>query len=147
MPLNMGCRFAASRLVDILFLRMNNLVGGRIDVNDLQYVDIDGDDFAKFRLRRGDLLFNRTNSFELVGKTSIFDIDEDFVFASYLIRVAAYGGPTATPFPELLPQPSDNPGRTEDAGHSRSEPIQYQCHETEEHQVSVPLIDEQKNAC
>jgi type I restriction enzyme S subunit len=35
----------------------------------------------------GDILFNRTNSLELVGKTSLFDVEGDFVFASYLIRV------------------------------------------------------------
>ncbi len=68
-------------------LRMNNLVEGRVDVSDLQYVDLDEHDLKKFKLKENDLLFNRTNSYELVGKTSIFDLSEDFVFASYLIRV------------------------------------------------------------
>ena len=68
-------------------LRMNNLGDGRIDASDLKYVDLDEGDFAKFRVRKRDVLFNRTNSYELVGKTAIFDIEGDFVFASYLIRV------------------------------------------------------------
>lgn len=42
----------------------------------------------KFKLNKGDIVFNRTNSLELVGKTSIFDIDGDYVFASYLIRLS-----------------------------------------------------------
>jgi type I restriction enzyme S subunit len=70
-------------------LRMNNLVDGQVDVTDLKYIDLDDAELEKFRVHRGDVLFNRTNSFELVGKTSIFDLDGEFVFASYLVRVVA----------------------------------------------------------
>jgi type I restriction enzyme S subunit len=66
---------------------MSNLADGSIRTNDLQYVNLSRDEFEKFRLRRGELLFNRTNSYELVGKTSLFDLEGEFVFASYLIRV------------------------------------------------------------
>lgn len=68
-------------------LRMNNLVEGLISIDDLQFVDLDEKTFRKFKLEKGDILFNRTNSFELVGKTSIFCLNGDFVFASYLIRL------------------------------------------------------------
>jgi type I restriction enzyme S subunit len=68
-------------------LRMNNLQDGKIVAHELQYVDLHPQEFAKFRLRPGDLLFNRTNSFELVGKTSCFNLAGDFVFASYLVRI------------------------------------------------------------
>ena len=68
-------------------LRMNNLIDGRVDTSDLQYVDLDEGNFKKFQLNKGDILFNRTNSFELVGKSALFDSDDDFIFASYLIRV------------------------------------------------------------
>ena len=68
-------------------LRMNNLVEGLISIDDLQFVDLDEKTFRKFKLEKGDILFNRTNSFELVGKTSIFYLDGNFVFASYLIRL------------------------------------------------------------
>lgn len=68
-------------------LRMNNIVDGRIILNDLQYVKIDYKTLIKFKLEKGDLLFNRTNSPDLVGKTAIFDIDGTYVFASYLIRL------------------------------------------------------------
>ena len=62
-------------------LRMNNLGNGLIDTNDLQYVNIDENNLHNFQLNRGDILFNRTNSYELVGKTSIFKLEETFVFA------------------------------------------------------------------
>jgi type I restriction enzyme S subunit len=68
-------------------LRMNNLEDGRIDNSDLKYMDLDDEDLKKYRLQPGDVIFNRTNSFELVGKTALFDLEGDYVFASYLIRV------------------------------------------------------------
>lgn len=40
-------------------------------------------------LALGDLLFNRTNSIEHVGKTGLFDLDGEYCFASYLVRVVA----------------------------------------------------------
>jgi type I restriction enzyme S subunit len=70
-------------------LRMNNLADGRVDNSDLQYVDLEEDDFQKFKVCRGDILFNRTNSYELVGKTVVFDLEGDYVFASYLVKVVA----------------------------------------------------------
>jgi type I restriction enzyme S subunit len=68
-------------------IRMNNLDDGYILCDDLQYVNLDDKTFNRFRLIKGDILFNRTNSIDLVGKTSIFDLEGDFVFASYLIRL------------------------------------------------------------
>ena len=66
---------------------MNKLIDGLISINDLQFVDLDEKTFRKFKFEKGDILFNRTNSFELVGKTSVFHLNGDFVFASYLIRL------------------------------------------------------------
>jgi type I restriction enzyme S subunit len=68
-------------------LRMTNQVDGQIVCRKLQHVAIGDDDFEKFKVERGDILFNRTNSFDLVGRTAIFDIEGEFVFASYLIRL------------------------------------------------------------
>ena len=69
-------------------LRMNCLSDGQVSLSGLQYVDLTAKEFEAFRLRPGDLLFNRTNSADLVGKSGLFDTDVDCVFASYLIRVA-----------------------------------------------------------
>jgi len=68
-------------------LRMTNQRQGRISSDNLQYVELTADQFHRFRVERQDILFNRTNSLELVGRTAIFDLEGDFVFASYLIRL------------------------------------------------------------
>ena len=68
--------------------RMGELQGGRlIDTGRMKFANIGRAEFEKYRLRPGDVLFNRTNSFELVGKTGIFDLPGDYCFASYLVRV------------------------------------------------------------
>ena len=70
------------------YLRMNNLTAdGHLDLNDLKYIDIPGDEIEKCVVRKGDVLFNRTNSIELVGKTTVFDLSEDMIIAGYIIRV------------------------------------------------------------
>ena len=68
-------------------LRMNNIQEGWITTHSLQYVDLSKKEFFKFRLEKQDILFNRTNSFDLVGKAALFDLEGDYVFASYLIRL------------------------------------------------------------
>jgi type I restriction enzyme S subunit len=72
-------------------LRMTNQVDGKIVGRNLQFVEIVDGEFEKFRVGRGDILFNRTNSLDLVGRTAIFDIEGEFVFASYLIRLRTDG--------------------------------------------------------
>lgn len=67
-------------------LRMGNLQGGRIDWADLVYTD-DQDEINKYGLRTGDVLFNRTNTIDLVGKTSIYQDERPAIFAGYLIRI------------------------------------------------------------
>ncbi|WP_448873427.1 restriction endonuclease subunit S [Desulfobulbus propionicus] len=69
--------------------RMNEIVQGwMVDNGAMKCADISAEEFAKYRLNKGDLLFNRTNSIEHVGKTGLFDLDSDYCFASYLVRVA-----------------------------------------------------------
>jgi type I restriction enzyme S subunit len=72
-------------------LRMTNQVEGKISTEKMQFVDVSESDFEKYRLRNGDILFNRTNSIELVGRTAIFDSNGEYVFASYLIRMKTNG--------------------------------------------------------
>jgi type I restriction enzyme M protein len=68
--------------------RMNEIIQGRMaDNGRMKCADISADEFAKYRLNKGDLLFNRTNSIEHVGKTGLFNLDGDYCFASYLVRV------------------------------------------------------------
>lgn len=69
-------------------LRMNNIQSGKIDYTNLKYVSESIDDLPKLFLVDGDMLFNRTNSYELVGKTATYrGSNNSMTFASYLIRV------------------------------------------------------------
>jgi hypothetical protein len=68
-------------------LRMNNLQADGWRLDDLKYAELDPVEFKRWRLERGDIVFNRTNSKELVGKCEVFDEPGDWVFASYLMRL------------------------------------------------------------
>jgi type I restriction enzyme M protein len=68
--------------------RMGEVQDGRLlDTGKMKYANVSPEEFEVYRLRTGDVLFNRTNSFELVGKTGIFELDGDYCFASYLVRL------------------------------------------------------------
>lgn len=73
-------------------LRMGNIVDGYLDVSNLKYVDLPVEQRRKYLLSPGDVLINRTNSLELVGKAATFDRDDgDWVYASYLVRIQVDG--------------------------------------------------------
>lgn len=67
-------------------LGIKHIQNGRIVFEDVLHVELPEKELEKYLLKKGDLIFNRTNSAELVGKTAIFDLDVNTVFASYLIR-------------------------------------------------------------
>lgn len=69
-------------------LRMGNITyQGGWDFTDLKYLDLSVKEKDKFLVKEGDLLFNRTNSKELVGKTAVYEENRPMAFAGYLIRV------------------------------------------------------------
>ncbi len=67
-------------------LRMGNIQNGRFDWTNLVY-SVDADEINKYLLKHNDVLFNRTNSPELVGKTAIYKSEMPAIFAGYLIRI------------------------------------------------------------
>ena len=67
-------------------LRMGNIQNGRIDTQKLVYTS-DKEEIAHYPLEYNDLLFNRTNSKELVGKTAIYKSEVPAIYAGYLIRI------------------------------------------------------------
>jgi len=70
------------------YLRMNNITyEGHMNYSSLKFIDIEDDKKHKYLTKKGDILFNRTNSKELVGKTGLIDTDEEMILAGYLIRV------------------------------------------------------------
>jgi type I restriction enzyme S subunit len=69
-------------------LRMNNITRtGEIDMTDLKYMDLAESEYDRYLVKTGDILFNRTNSAELVGKTAIYRHTENAAYAGYLIRL------------------------------------------------------------
>ena len=68
-------------------LRMNCQEDGMVHYRDLQFVDLDSESYDRFRVKPGDLLFNRTNSIDLVGRMAIIEDKRPAVFASYLVRL------------------------------------------------------------
>ncbi|MGF1748477.1 restriction endonuclease subunit S [Vibrio cionasavignyae] len=69
-------------------LRMGNITyQGGWDFTDLKYLDLTEKELPKYLVHKGDLLFNRTNSRELVGKTAVYNEDDPMAFAGYLVRV------------------------------------------------------------
>ncbi|MGE4584918.1 MAG: restriction endonuclease subunit S [Sphaerochaeta sp.] len=71
----------------ILVLRMNNIKNGYLDYTNLKHVLLSEKSRESLLLMDGDILFNRTNSKELVGKCAVFHSSDEYVFASYLIRI------------------------------------------------------------
>lgn len=72
---------------DVPILRMNNIEGGELNLDDLRWVNRTAA-IDPYLVRTGDILFNRTNSLEHVGKVALVeDLPESMVFASYLLRL------------------------------------------------------------
>lgn len=81
------------------YLRMNNITyDGELDLTDTKRIDVPENELDKCTVRRGDVLFNRTNSKELVGKTCVYNRDEMMVLAGFVIRVRV----TERVLPEFL---------------------------------------------
>lgn len=80
----------------IPYLRMNNITySGDWDITNLKYINLNGNEYEKYFVKNGDLIFNRTNSKELVGKTAVFNLNQEMVIAGYLVRLRtnSYGNP------------------------------------------------------
>lgn len=70
------------------YLRMNNLTdNGQLDLSDLKRIDMSDEQAEKYMVKKGDILFNRTNSIDLVGKTALFNLNNPMIIAGYLIRI------------------------------------------------------------
>ncbi len=85
MQYGLSCPLSESGKYPIL--RMMNYDEEIIAATDLKYADMPEKVARDYTLERGDILFNRTNSAELVGKVGIFQMDDCYLFASYLVRI------------------------------------------------------------
>ena len=74
------------------YVRMNNITyDGKLDLSDTKRITMPDTDAESFIVRQGDVLFNRTNSRDLVGKTCVFDRSEPMIIAGYIIRLRMNG--------------------------------------------------------
>lgn len=84
--LQYGTSKKSKKVGRVVVVRMGNLQDGEIVWDHLAYTD-DEEEINKYLLSTGDVLFNRTNSPALVGKTSIYRGEMPAIFAGYLIRL------------------------------------------------------------
>ena len=85
--LKYGTSEKSSSVGKIAVLRMGNITNvGTIDYSNLVYSSND-EDIKQYSLEKDDLLFNRTNSCEWVGKTAIYKEEQPAIYAGYLIRI------------------------------------------------------------
>lgn len=80
--------------------RMDDIKVGFLVNDDIKYVEISEHVFKQYKLEIDDVLFNRVNSEDFVGRTGIFKLKGDYVFASYLIRLRVR--PNSTILPDYL---------------------------------------------
>lgn len=85
-----GFACAMSKLVEnngYVQLRPFNIEDGNLNLSELYQVPLDMVDKNKYFLEKGDILFNNTNSTELVGKSAIIDKDYSFAFSNHINRI------------------------------------------------------------
>ncbi|MAS93546.1 MAG: restriction endonuclease subunit S [Verrucomicrobiales bacterium] len=81
-------------------LAMGHIQFGKVLLGGQKRVPANVDSLPELYLEDRDLLYNRTNSAELVGKTGIYrGEDKAYTFASYLIRIRTLKD---TPLPEMI---------------------------------------------
>ena len=80
-------------------LRMGNIQNGELVTSDLKYLHLSEAEKVALLLKPGDIVVNRTNSAELVGKCAVFRLAGEYAYASYLIRLRI---DTKRAIPELL---------------------------------------------
>ena len=83
-----GTSLPASEDGEYPYLRMNNITyEGELDLSELKRINVPLKDIDKCSVRKGDVLFNRTNSWDKVGKTCVYNQDEMMILAGFIIRV------------------------------------------------------------
>lgn len=82
-----GCSAPAIEKGNTLVIGMKNIQNGKVQLSDLVRVFLAEKMRPTFLLKREDILINRTNSYELVGKVGIFDSDDEIGFVSYLVLI------------------------------------------------------------
>ena len=86
--INYGTSKPATDNGKYVYLRMNNITyDGKLDLSEVKRINLSPEEDDSAFVHKGDLMFNRTNTKEFVGKTTVFNLDEQMVVAGYIIRV------------------------------------------------------------
>lgn len=127
---------------DIPVLRMGNIQDGKIDWNNLVYTS-NNIEINKYKLQKGDLLFNRTNSQELVGKTAIYNGEYPAIYAGYLIKIKLINGivPEYINYFMSSPMARERCWRVKSNGVSQSN---INAEKLKEFIIPLPPVEEQK---
>ena len=125
--------------------RMDEIINRKMfDNRNMKYVDITPEEFSKYKLNKNDLLFNRTNSIEHVGKTGIFVLDGVYCFASYLIRVIVNNN-LAVPYFVCLMMNSETFQKTAKSVATKSiNQANINAEKLKNLEIPLPSVDEQK---
>ena len=87
-----GTSKKASEDGEYTYLRMNNITySGALDLSEVKRITVPDKELSGCIVKKGDVLFNRTNSKELVGKTCAFNLNEPMIIAGYIIRLRMNG--------------------------------------------------------
>ncbi|MEA4964154.1 restriction endonuclease subunit S [Lutispora sp.] len=79
---------ATTEILEYAILRMNNITyNGEWDFGDLKYINLSSADKEKYLVHKGEMLFNRTNSKELVGKSAAYRNEYPMAYAGYLVKL------------------------------------------------------------
>jgi type I restriction enzyme S subunit len=124
---------------DVPILRMNNLDGEELALADLKWLrqdDVSDPDL----LHPGDILFNRTNSLDHVGKLALVDhLDGPTTFASYLLRLRVNSN---VALPEFITAYLQSAGGQKRIGAFVTQGVsQANVNATNLKKVRVPLLD------
>ncbi|NMJ77091.1 hypothetical protein GLU64_01625 [Nanohaloarchaea archaeon] len=125
-------------------LRIPNIVGRKLTFDDLKHTSLSEDEREKLKVEEGDLLIIRTNGNpDYVGQTVVFpDTEEDYVFASYLIRIRVDQDKILPKF--LSKYLNSEIGRREMNGWIRTSAGNYNLGITAIEKFSIPEVDEDK---
>lgn len=126
--------------VGVPIYRMNEMHNMLCDANPSKYVDIERKQIEKYRLRDGDVLFNRTNSDQFVGRTGIFYSNDlnSRVFASYLVRFVPDKGKLLSEY--LTAFLSSKYGQQEIRRRARPSINQTNVNPEEVKEIEIPLL-------
>lgn len=138
----------SSNEIGLPVLRIPNVVSGRINLNDLKFVELGKNEIDNLLMEQGDILFVRTNgNRDYVGRCAVFDLDGNYLYASYLIRARLYKEKVASKFVgTYLSTPT---GRQAMAPFIRTTAGQSNISQEGLNQIPIPLppIEKQKKFC